>query len=81
MPQLRRWAGRVLHVHGKDATIQHEVLREFGAYGRERFAHHRFPGFGDSNWTDIISELRLAGFRGSIDIEDATTATIRASWR
>jgi len=25
--------------------------------------------FGDSNWTDIISELRRGGFVGSIDIE------------
>ncbi len=22
----------------------------------------RTPGFGDSNWTDIITELRLAGY-------------------
>ena len=29
----------------------------------------RTPGFGDSNWTDVISELRLAGYTGSIDIE------------
>ena len=29
----------------------------------------RTPGFGDSNWTDIISELRLSGYSGSIDIE------------
>ena len=29
----------------------------------------RTPGFGDSNWTDIISELRLAGYSGAIDIE------------
>ena len=29
----------------------------------------RTPGFGDTNWTDVISELRLAGWTGSIDIE------------
>ena len=29
----------------------------------------RTPGFGDSNWTDIISELRMAGYSGAIDIE------------
>jgi sugar phosphate isomerase/epimerase len=29
----------------------------------------RTPGFGDSDWTRIISDLRLASFRGSIDIE------------
>jgi sugar phosphate isomerase/epimerase len=33
------------------------------------FAYHRTPGFGDSNWTDIISDLRKGGFKGSIDIE------------
>ncbi|WP_246131991.1 hypothetical protein [Paenibacillus hemerocallicola] len=26
-------------------------------------------GFGDSNWTDIISILRQGGYEGSIDIE------------
>jgi sugar phosphate isomerase/epimerase len=25
--------------------------------------------FGDSNWTDVISELRMVGYQGSIDIE------------
>jgi sugar phosphate isomerase/epimerase len=29
----------------------------------------RTPGFGDSNWTDVISELRLASYSGAIDIE------------
>ena len=32
-------------------------------------ARDRTPGFGDSNWTDIITILRLAKFKGSIDIE------------
>ena len=29
----------------------------------------RTPGFGDSDWTRVISELRLAGYKGAIDIE------------
>ena len=29
----------------------------------------RTPGFGDSDWTRVISELRLAGYSGTIDIE------------
>ena len=33
------------------------------------FAFHRTPGIGDTNWTDVISELRLGGYQGSIDIE------------
>ena len=39
------------------------------SYDGVQFAQVGTPGFGDSNWTDIISELRLQGFKGSIDIE------------
>lgn len=69
MPQLREWAPRIFHVHGKDASVHRDVLGRFGAFGSERFAHHRFPGFGDSDWAAIFGELRQAGFRGSVDIE------------
>jgi sugar phosphate isomerase/epimerase len=69
IPQLRKWAKKVFHLHGKDATIRWDVIREHGIQGNVPWCFHRTPGFGDSNWADIISELRLAGFRGSIDIE------------
>ncbi len=69
MPQLRKWCGKIFHVHGKDATIHWDVLRENGMFGPKQWAFHRTPGFGDSNWTEIISELRRHGFKGSIDIE------------
>jgi len=69
MPQLRKWVGKVFHVHGKDATVYWDVVREHGVFGPHQFAYHRTPGFGDSDWTAIISELRRGGFVGSIDIE------------
>lgn len=69
IPQLRKWKTKIFHVHGKDATIYWDVVKEYGIHGPKQFAFHRTPGFGDSNWTNIISELRLAGFEGSIDIE------------
>ncbi len=69
LPQLRKWVKRVFHLHGKDATIHWDVIREHGIGGSHPFVFHRTPGFGDSNWTDIISELRRGGFVGSIDIE------------
>jgi sugar phosphate isomerase/epimerase len=69
MPQIRKWVDKIFHVHGKDATVRWDVIREHGAYGKEKFIFHRTPGFGDSNWTNIISELRLGGYAGSIDIE------------
>ena len=69
MPQLRKWAPKIFHVHGKDATIKWDVIREYGINGPKPWAFHRTPGFGDSDWTAIISELRQQKWTGSIDIE------------
>jgi sugar phosphate isomerase/epimerase len=69
LPELRKWVKKVFHLHGKDATILWDVIHEVGVLGAKQYAFHRTPGFGDTNWTDIISELRRGGFVGSIDIE------------
>ncbi|BDI33208.1 sugar phosphate isomerase [Capsulimonas corticalis] len=69
LPQIKKWAPKIFHVHGKDATIKWDVVKTHGVFGSEPFAFHRTPGFGDTNWTDVISELRWNGFRGAIDIE------------
>ena len=67
--QLREWAPRVFHLHGKCATVMWDVVEKYGIRSGRPFVHHRTPGFGDCNWADIISILRLNGFKGSIDIE------------
>jgi sugar phosphate isomerase/epimerase len=83
MPQLDEWMSRIFHVHGKDATIHWDRIRKYGIHSSvhedialpsvaqavKPFAYHRTPGFGDSDWTAILSRLRLGGFRGCIDIE------------
>ena len=69
LPQLRRWVDKVFHVHGKDATLLWDVIRTRGIRGGQPYVYHRTPGFGDTNWTDVISTLRSGGYRGSIDIE------------
>jgi sugar phosphate isomerase/epimerase len=69
IPQLKKWGGKIFNVHGKDATIDRNIIKEFGISGAKPFAWHRTPGFGDSNWTDIISILRQNNYKGSIDIE------------
>ncbi len=69
IPQLRKWVKKIFNVHGKDATIAWDIVREQGICGKEKFVWHRTPGFGDSNWTNIISILRMNGYTGSIDIE------------
>ena len=45
------------------------MIREKGICSGEQYVWHRTPGFGDSNWTDIISILRMNGYQGTIDIE------------
>ncbi len=69
LPQLRKWVKKVFHVHGKDATVAWDVIRTSGIRGGQPYVWHRTPGFGDTNWTDVISILRMGGFKGSIDIE------------
>ncbi|GHU58097.1 sugar phosphate isomerase [Spirochaetia bacterium] len=67
--QLRKWTKKIYHLHGKDATIAHDVIREHGINSGERYVWDRTPGFGDTNWTDVISILRMNGYSGNIDIE------------
>ncbi|MDQ0194352.1 sugar phosphate isomerase/epimerase family protein [Paenibacillus wynnii] len=69
IPQLRKWMDKVFHVHGKDATIAWDIVKEYGIHGPKPYVWHRTPGFGDTNWTDIITILRQAGYKGTIDIE------------
>ena len=69
IPQLRKWLPKIFNVHGKDATIAWDIIKEHGILGGKEFSWHRTPGFGDSNWTDIISILRMGGYKGTIDIE------------
>lgn len=69
IPQIRKWAAKIFHVHGKDATIRWDVIKEHGIFGKEPFVQMRTPGFGDTDWSRVISELRLAGYHGTIDIE------------
>lgn len=68
-PQLDDWHKRIFHVHGKDATIDRARLARWGLGSSLPWCWHRTPGFGDSDWTAIISRLRQHGYKGSIDIE------------
>jgi sugar phosphate isomerase/epimerase len=67
--QLERWGPKILHVHGKDANIDWDVIRRKGLFGKEKWAVQRTAGFGDSDWEKIIRGLARAGYAGSIDIE------------
>lgn len=67
--QLRRFAKKVVHLHGKDVTLAWDVIRNYGTDAGEEFSWHRLPGFGDTNWSDIFTILLQNGFEGACDIE------------
>lgn len=67
--QLRKWAKKVVHVHGKDANVAWDIIKEDGIRGSKQFYWHRTPGFGDTDWTDIFTILLQNGFKGAVDIE------------
>ena len=67
--ELRKWCKKIVHVHGKDATIDWDAVRHGGISGAVPFVWHRMPGFGDTNWRDIISILRSNGYEDDICIE------------
>lgn len=69
LAQLEKWAPRIFHIHGKDANVDRSLIARHGVYGRERFAWHRLPGFGDCDWVELLPLLQRHGFTGDIDIE------------
>ena len=69
IPQLRKWAKKVFCVHAKDAYIAWDVIKEHGITSGIPYVWHRTPGFGDNNWTEIMTILLMTGFEGTFDIE------------
>ncbi len=70
LPQLRKWAKKVISVHGKDASLDWRAVRDEGVFLPSiNYALQRTAGFGDCNWGDILSILRLNEYKGSICVE------------
>ena len=69
MPQLRKYGKKILHIHGKDANVDWDAIRETGIHGKDAYVWHRMPGLGDCDWRKIISQLHMVGYKGDICIE------------
>ncbi len=80
LPQLRQWVKKVVHVHGKDASVDWDLVHRFGIFGGVKFAYDRTPGFGDTNWRDVISLLHMGGYSGDICIEGYHDPIYREDW-
>ncbi len=70
VPTIRQFAGKIFHVHAKDAEVCWDVVRREGIWD-EGAVRHRMPGLGQVNWREVISALIEAGYEGNLDIEGA----------
>ncbi len=66
---LRQWIGRIVHLHGKDATIYRDILDQQGILGPAPFVDSRFPGLGQTDWRQIFTILQQSGYSGAVSIE------------
>lgn len=80
--QLREWAptGRILHMHGKDCTVDRTAVARYGVFGAVDFALQRTPGFGETDWRDIFTILHQAGYASDICVEGYHDPVYRGEW-
>jgi len=65
---IHRFGARIFHVHAKDAFINRPLLENYGIC-HPGVAEHRFPGFGQANWAEIIHALLRAGYDSDLNLE------------
>jgi sugar phosphate isomerase/epimerase len=65
---IKDFGRHILHVHAKDARIDHDRLYAVGVLG---LGWHtpKIPGLGDVQWGPFFSALTDAGYRGPVCIE------------
>ncbi len=73
---LRRFGARVFHVHAKDAFINQPLLAAWGLC-HPGVAEHRWPGFGQSDWAQIVHELLRAGYDSDLNLEGRHDPVLR----
>jgi sugar phosphate isomerase/epimerase len=66
---IQRFAGRIVHVHGKDVEILDDALKDRGILTDSSWFRFRIPGWGILDWRRIMDELRLANYAGALSIE------------
>ena len=72
---LRKYAGKVYHLHGKDAQVRHDLIRTQGICGPKPAVISRVPGCGDCDWREIMGILMESGIKNepitiSVENED-----------
>jgi sugar phosphate isomerase/epimerase len=65
---IHKFGPRIFHVHAKDAFINRHLLEVYGIC-HPGVAEHRFPGFGQANWSEIVHALLRAGYDSDLNVE------------
>ncbi len=72
------YGDRIFHVHAKDMEIRRDVLARTGIYGQcfgdvyglgHGWWRARTPGWGEVDWTKLITALLEVNYKGNVDIE------------
>lgn len=72
---VQEMSDKIFHVHAKDLEfVAHNLPRSgyqpHGSWSRpDRGLRFRIPGWGNVDWKRLLTELRFAGYRGSLSIE------------
>lgn len=62
------FGNRIVHVHAKDTEILQDRLADMGIEG-QGWWRYRIPGWGQLNWTRIVSGLLEMGYTGAVSLE------------
>ncbi len=65
---IHKFGAKIFHVHAKDAFINRALLETYGIC-HPGVAEHRWPGFGQANWAEIIHALLRAGYDSDLNLE------------
>lgn len=67
---LREFAGKLFHIHAKDAIIDRDALNELGILALPLEYHTpKLPGLGDVDWGRFLGALSQTGYDGPVCIE------------
>ncbi|HET8548164.1 MAG TPA: sugar phosphate isomerase/epimerase family protein [Bryobacteraceae bacterium] len=67
---MREFAGRLFHMHAKDARVDVERLNQVGILAHPLEYHTpKLPGMGDVDWGRFFSTLTETGYDGPVCIE------------
>ncbi len=67
---LRDFAGRIFHVHAKDARVDRDRLDDCGILATPlEFHDPKLPGRGEVRWPEFFAALEQIGYRGPVCIE------------